>query len=251
MADRQKKLVKYIWLGIELPTYDDYPIKTGLPDHYSDIVGEAIRSLYDTLSRWPRTEDLVLDIEANDAQGTVICHDLCHSCTRAEQTIPPTEKAVGVYEWRFHQIELTGDVWRVLEKVRAVTGLLLRRQTRRAWEPASLRAVIGRLTGLQELYYEPWREWEQVFQQDRDSITQVIFKLFSSDELKRLVLFEDFDDHHDAAFEDFPYYLDAEPVRTPDVAFSEARAEASLKLEHLSASFNVEAKWFLQASQPS
>ncbi|KAL8658705.1 MAG: hypothetical protein Q9226_000819 [Calogaya cf. arnoldii] len=146
---------------------------------------------------------------------------------------------------------LSRSVWRGLEEVPAVTGLLLRRQTRRAWEPASLRAVIGQLTGLQELYYEPWREWEQVVQQDRDKDTQIIFKLPSFRQLKRLVLFEDFDDHHDAAFEDFPYYLHAEPVRTPDVAFSEALAEVSLKVEHLSASFNVEAKWFLQASQPS
>lgn len=46
-------------------------------------------------------------------------------------------------------------------------------------------------------------------------------------------------------------FLDAEPVRTADVAVSTAVAKASLDPEHLSAPFIVDARHFFQAIHPT
>ena len=65
--------------------------------------------------------------------------------------------------------------------------------------------------------------------------------------MRRIVLFEDFNDDYITTFQGTVESLDAEPVRTADVAISTALAEASLNLEHLSASFIVDARDFFHA----
>jgi hypothetical protein len=46
----------------------------------------------------------------------------------------------------------------------AVTGVLLRQQNRRRWKPIALAQMFARLPRLQEIHYEPWREWINVQQ---------------------------------------------------------------------------------------
>ena len=55
---------------------------------------------------------------------------------------------------------IKNEWWEQLPLVPAVTGVLLRQQTRRRWKPAALARLFGRLPGLQEIHYEPWREWD-------------------------------------------------------------------------------------------
>ena len=62
-----------------------------------------------------------------------------------------------------------------------------------------------------------------------------------------MVLFEDFNDDYVTPFQGLYEPGNLEPVRTADVAVGTALAEASLDLEHLSASFIVEAREFFQA----
>ena len=46
-----------------------------------------------------------------------------------------------------------------LPLVPAITGVLLRQQTRRRWMPDTLAEILCRLPRLQDLHYEPWRGW--------------------------------------------------------------------------------------------
>lgn len=78
---------------------------------------------------------------------------------------------------------------------------------------------------------------------------QALFESLASSQLRKLVLFENFN----------PQYLidvnGVEPFRFP-IRFSTSKvsravANASLKLEHLSASFMVDASYFFQACKPS
>lgn len=78
---------------------------------------------------------------------------------------------------------------------------------------------------------------------------QVLFESLIPNQLKRLVLFEDFNDEYITLFQGVYDLLDAEPIRTANLAVSKALAEASLSLEHLSASFTVDAKYFFRAPQ--
>lgn len=42
----------------------------------------------------------------------------------------------------------------------AVTGFLLRQQNRRLLDPYEVKRMFELCTGLQEVYYEPWRQWD-------------------------------------------------------------------------------------------
>ncbi|KAL8917740.1 MAG: hypothetical protein Q9208_007792 [Pyrenodesmia sp. 3 TL-2023] len=145
---------------------------------------------------------------------------------------------------------MTKDFWNELPEVGAVTCLLLRRQTRRRWEPTSLKEMVRLLPRLQEIYYEPWREWDQIDQGLTDKDTKQLFESPVFRRLRRLVLFEDSSDDYVTAFRGVQGGYNAELVRTADIAVSKALAEASLEFQHLSASFIVDARWFFEARQP-
>ena len=58
--------------------------------------------------------------------------------------------------------------WRQLPLVPAVTHLLIRQQNRRRWKPLALAEMIAGMPRLRELHYEPWREWDDLAQNDTD-----------------------------------------------------------------------------------
>lgn len=64
-------------------------------------------------------------------------------------------------EGPFDDDEQENQWWEQLPLVPAVTGVLLRQQTRRRWKPTSLAQMFARLPRLQEIHYEPWREWNE------------------------------------------------------------------------------------------
>ena len=152
-----------------------------------------------------------------------------------------------------------------------MTALSLRRQPTQQWAPSSVLKIIGKLSGLRELHYELWREWdrEDTGSADRSKSSPAnTYPRYKKKKKKRkkppgltdrpqtgtrafhaalpsfgpglskLVLFEDFSE--------------AYPPTTPPNrrAASEGLATAAAALpglQHLSASFLAEAGWFLPA----
>ncbi|KAJ9213918.1 hypothetical protein DTO166G4_4529 [Paecilomyces variotii] len=120
--------------------------------------------------------------------------------------------------------------WQQLPLVPAVTGVLLRQQNRRRWKPTALAQMFARLPRLQEIHYEPWREWIDIQQLWTDKSNYGdSYPLRISIKSTRL---------------DFP-------IRTPTPDVSRVVANASLELEHLSASFMVDASYFFCSREPS
>lgn len=76
-----------------------------------------------------------------------------------------------------------------------------------------------------------------------------LFESLVPNQLKKVVLFEDFNKEYISRFQGVYETLNAELSRKADFAVSRAVAEASLDLEHLSASFIVDARHFFQARQ--
>lgn len=75
------------------------------------------------------------------------------------------------------------------------------------------------------------------------------FESLASTKIRRLVLFENFSEQYTRVLlhcNDF-----SDPIRIPYPLVSDAAAEASLKLEHLSVSFIVDASHFFRACEPS
>jgi hypothetical protein len=73
-----------------------------------------------------------------------------------------------------------------------------------------------------------------------------LFESLASSQLRRLVLFENFNQLYPRSFR-----IDCNPIRIPTSDVSRAVANASLQLEHLSASFIVDASYFFHAREPS
>ena len=46
-----------------------------------------------------------------------------------------------------------------MPKARAVTSLLLRRQSRHPWKSEALEELLDLLPEVHEIHYEPWRDW--------------------------------------------------------------------------------------------
>ena len=82
-------------------------------------------------------------------------------------------------EGPFDSEQLERQWWDQLPSVSAVTSLLLRQQNRRRWKPGSLAHIFARFPRLQEIHYEPWREWDflQTYT-DRGEFAVYLPKLF-------------------------------------------------------------------------
>lgn len=152
----RRRLVKYIWLCIELQEYDCSlcEIEKSSSWHKSNtaIVKKAIWDFSFVLSTWEPTGSLLLDIsvhspsdsrhrfkglhfepdavpESDHEQETTYIHNPRHRCYNEKHvSLQPERRSINRL---FEDIELELDFWEKLPKIRAVTGVLLRRQTRR------------------------------------------------------------------------------------------------------------------------
>lgn len=73
----------------------------------------------------------------------------------------------------------------------------------------------------------------------------LFFYFLGCDKLRKLILFENLDEQYSSSC------FDCDPIRLPDPDVSMRVVNASLKLEHLSASFMVDASYFFDACKPS
>ncbi|KAH8902681.1 hypothetical protein BR93DRAFT_953753 [Coniochaeta sp. PMI_546] len=147
---------------------------------------------------------------------------------------------VGPFENEAQKMEW----WESLPLVPAVTRVVLRQQTRRRWKPQALARLFSRFPKLQEIHYEPWREWSDYDQSSTDLSFQELFKSLASSQLqlRRLVLFENFAPDYSAD----NLFCSPSRIASPDV--SHEVCSASLKVEQLSASFIVDASHFFDCA---
>ena len=209
MVHRNRSLVRYIWLCLQLQEYDCaecepqdvYP--TALSYAENSLITTAFQDLFSTLSVWEPGSSLLLDISVYSPSDSEhwfkyltfepdVASDMCSRDIDAEQlmlvkandphhgwvagssvSVPSylaIEKVFGeiMGEGPFDDEEEEGQWWQQLPLVPAVTGVLIRQQTRRRWKPAALAHMFARLPGLQEIHYELWREWSTVQQKWTD-----------------------------------------------------------------------------------
>ncbi|KAF5585288.1 hypothetical protein FPCIR_8369 [Fusarium pseudocircinatum] len=138
--------------------------------------------------------------------------------------------------------------WNQLPSVSSVTSILLRQQNRRRWKPRALAHMLARFPRLQEIYFEPWRGWD-ILQRTTDKEYVSLFESIQQGHhlLKRLVVFENFNQQYPVFMQRF---LDGEDLascdsfRNPSPAVGRMIALTSLPLEHLAASFIIDASHF-------
>ncbi|KAJ9155932.1 PRANC domain protein [Coniochaeta hoffmannii] len=138
--------------------------------------------------------------------------------------------------------------WRSLPFVPVVGVVLLRQQTRRRWKPVALANMLTPFPNMDELCYEPWREWTGIeIQTDKRKCLldpwQYVIEYFPRTKLCKLTIFENFNESYPKR------YFDCPTIRVPNPAVSRKLARASLHLSTLSASFMTEAGHFFAALQ--
>ncbi|KAJ0162361.1 hypothetical protein CTA2_4680 [Colletotrichum tanaceti] len=214
-----------------------FPYLTFVPDTPSDMPGDYGIMMEKALSR----RDY---------------HDPQHGWVAGSRHSAPFTHAINKV---FHEVmeqgpfdsdELELQWWDQLPSVPAVTSVLLRQQNRRRWKPDSLAHLFARFPRLQEVHYEPWREWAFV-QRCTDKKYQYFFESIqrSNSSLKRLVVFENFNQRYPVTMRRFDggdELTGCERIRTPAPAVGQTVALASLKLEHLAASFIADASHFFE-----
>ncbi|PVI05846.1 hypothetical protein DM02DRAFT_682780 [Periconia macrospinosa] len=153
----------------------------------------------------------------------------------------------------FHNCDSTGSTsngvykfWNTLPQASCVTHLLLRRQTRRQWQTHALRQLLAQFPNLKELCVEPWRESMEAAQPLFDKYNAATFfkplKSSMPDQLKRLTIFEDFNESYMISRINAP--PNPRHDRITSIPLMRGLAEASLVLQHLSAAFIVNACQF-------
>ena len=174
---RHRHLVKYIWFSIE-PSEHHCPDcgGPGIPNWLqapTKIIRKAIQDLVIQMSTWEPRGSLLLDISVKAPNA------LRHSSSTIQYgpgviSEPKKAKIIQCSHWVHdtvyqdpvaYLLGITTDD-RKLEpepsqdtpKARAVTSLLLRRQTRQLWKSEVLEELLDLLPEAHEIHYEPWRD---------------------------------------------------------------------------------------------
>ncbi|KAF1984549.1 hypothetical protein K402DRAFT_455721 [Aulographum hederae CBS 113979] len=206
MIHRNRRLVRYILFCLELEEYDctgcepQDPESRGLSEMDNSLIVKGFENLFSILSAWQPGGELTLDISVyspSDSQHRFnyltfesdTTSDTCDEHRLAERPMlsNPCENYQGLSagarqsraainkvfeeimgESPFDDDEQERRWWQQLPLVPAVTGVLLRQQTRRRWKPDALVQMFARMPGLREIHYEPWREWIDILQRWTD-----------------------------------------------------------------------------------
>ncbi|OAL25434.1 hypothetical protein AYO20_10468 [Fonsecaea nubica] len=276
-------------------TLDEYEEAFSINDADGFPLTTAFQNLFSVLSTWVLKDNLVLDISiyspsdskhwfpyltfmpdiALDMLGdgmeqaipNKVYNDPQHGWVTGFRYSPPPHCAICkvfhpiMEEGPFDSQQLELEWWDQLPPVPAITTILLRQQNRRRWKPRSLAHMFSRFPRLQEVHYEPWREWDslQRYTERGSRIAnsppirypdiQYLFEAIPrfNKNLKRLVVFENFNQQYTVIMHQVlsgHVLSECDSHRKPTPAVSRMVALASLNLEHLAASFIVDASHF-------
>lgn len=206
MASRNRSLVRYLWLCLELDKYccldcaQRWTFDTD--DDENATIMTTLQKLFSILNHWGSDSNLTLDISVYSPSDSehwfphlTFEPDIPWSTGGHNQVVEQAGRARAADDQHgsnnvtgaainrvfgeimnpdhviflpFANDEQEDEWWQRLPLVTAVTSVLLRQQSRRRWKPRALAQMLSRLPMLRELHYEPWREWCNEDQDSRD-----------------------------------------------------------------------------------
>jgi hypothetical protein len=197
-AKRNLSLIKYIWYSIELPSYDCSDC-----NHYecenehratSVAIKDGIRTMFATLSKHSHSGDMTLDLSIyspSDAEHyfQYIRFEPANALSRnrmrgqASHRVPvhsPPRSLSAVNrifgEFFLTDLDASGyetsesgeKFWASIPQVCCVSRLLLRRQTRRRWDPIAISRLCAHFPNLKDVVIEPWSTGVKDTEMDTD-----------------------------------------------------------------------------------
>ncbi|KAL6898372.1 hypothetical protein GGI43DRAFT_428544 [Trichoderma evansii] len=261
MTRRNQIHVRYIWLCLELQDYgraESAPLELkqqGMDNTDSTATKRAIHSPSDSVY-WFKYLTFEPDVPSTNCDRGQLPESMPaaanvdqHRWTDDENpfTHLPIRKVFDKIMGKgpFKSYEDEERWWFSLPLAPAVTAVLLRQQTRRRWKPKALSRLVSQFPRLREFHYEPWREWNLLKQRAIDLDYQLLFESLASCHLTKLTLFENFNQRYPL------HFRICSSLRQAKRGVGRVVAKASLELEHLSASFIIDASHFFQAREPS
>ncbi|UPK95086.1 hypothetical protein LCI18_006021 [Fusarium solani-melongenae] len=261
----RKQLVKHIWLRIELDRYEcDVCDHTHLNDAFDNDnleLRRSIKGLFTILHSWDEdgASDIKLEIsiwsrsdfDHTFREDVYIDSDFNLICEldRPEGPCDETFREMdGQNMWRRpYGLGLSPDM-EGLPRVRAIGGLLVRRQTRCVIGVKTIQQIIDRLPKLKEIFYEPRRKYYLIPHIDPYLGYGELMLLRLPGTLRRVVVFEDFNEAHEKHILSRNPLAQSQPrVRSPSPEVGIAMAHLSLSLEKLSISHMTNATQFFNA----
>lgn len=184
----------------------------GLNETDNTVIMTALEGLFSTLSAWPHNGNLLLDISLYSPSDSkhwfkyLTCgpdipsgkynrnqsldqvarveDDDHQRLWNADDRNPNLQRfAINklfediMGEGPFNTDEQEWQWFRQLPAVPAVTGLLLRQETRRRWKPLALLEMLARFPKLRDVHMEPWREWKDDWQQEHTDGCKHLFAI--------------------------------------------------------------------------
>ncbi|KAI6364193.1 hypothetical protein MCOR25_005691 [Pyricularia grisea] len=224
VRERRRHMVKHIWFIVEFNMYSPYNSELNRQDPLDNIPSyffwNAISSLFLQLSLWDAPYargdsgitlelsmwspsdnkycfqdidfgegdclDSFLDIEEDFLLHTVPLHAPAHGWAQGSRF-----RSATTMEWQKirHFIQFWGDV--EMFSVVAVTGLLLRRQTRTDLHHTAYQAICNKLPNLAQIHLEMWQEWEEPRIKDKTQELRILLATAFPRTLERATLLYD------------------------------------------------------------
>ncbi|KAL5093032.1 hypothetical protein Trisim1_011828 [Trichoderma cf. simile WF8] len=271
LSPQTRKLVHHIYFRVELPRYSYRCCchhRSRLTD-VSPIVTDAISKLFSILSSWEPAGNLALELNVyspSDCEHWFKNIHLSSDNVDHEGDVTPTagtgtlriDRKHGWFDGQPYLRPQRHAIQRLFKpinlklqvsspKVEAVTRLIIRRQLRRCIDVKSFACLFRKLNHLEQISYEPWKPWDGW----RISEKKVYaFKMRClPDTVNSLVIFEDsyrfYDQFPPRRLPPIQPILPAGPSEKIDADF----VSKSLKLQHLSISFMINAESLFQQCQ--
>ncbi|KAM0189753.1 hypothetical protein ACHAPA_008557 [Fusarium lateritium] len=267
---RQRSLIRYIYLNVELPTYRCQPRECWFwgTHEKTPTVRNSLRKLFSVLRTWGPDCCITLELNANSlseqshwfknhlfgfdhedevkfAEDLKLVHDPKHGWEHGKQVLAPRTLYVGHLFRPFLHDGLSCPSY--TSKVPAIKKLIIRRQMRRRIPPAVLQGLLKRLSHLENITYEPWHVFSRSQRDSQDKgIAEILRRLPKS--VKSITIFEDFNEQimkavrYDRGSHVWMLSGDRDTRRVPSLPareLAEEFASRSLDLEHLSVSFMI------------
>ncbi|KAI5919966.1 hypothetical protein F4810DRAFT_684960 [Camillea tinctor] len=265
----RQKLVRHIWLDIELPTYTcrccDRDESSWSIVKNRGSVADAITALFKVLAEWDEQKDLTLEINAYSPSDSN--HYFGEWLYRSG--IDDTEEELSRQAQQAHDRMVDSKTHRAanpqtrylppasvqrafrsvspffrakLPQVVAITGVIIRRQFRRFLCTESLQQILKRLPRLEHVTYEPWRPVDMHSPQvDWEKFATLAFPK----SVEKVTVFQDFNDKLQNHGRPFNPPIVVRPPISPGIG--KEFAIRSMCLKEISLSYMVNAEDFFQA----
>ncbi|KAF2877748.1 hypothetical protein BDV95DRAFT_600450 [Massariosphaeria phaeospora] len=280
MATRNLSLIRYIWCCIEVRDYDcaecDLDETPNARETNHATFKDGIRTILCALSKLPLNLNMTFDISiyspsdsqhyfqyirfepanALSSRGPLQHarpHESMQTLSAPLQSLTAIDRMFPDIEFEEEDDEGKDDFWTYVPQVPCVTHLLLRRQTRRRWDPIGLSRLVATSQVCKICVMSHGENGGDITNDTQTYVnSELFFKSLVLNTMKRMTIFEDLNETYITANSTGLHAtMDAEPVRTTSTKLTRQLAEASLGLQHLSAAFIIDARQFGQVRQPS